>query len=216
GVLCLAADDRCKIRRSGSAGSRRATAAAAAHRALARDRKPSRSTALRGRPCCTSTSPRVFQTILCPPASRSWDNLRPPVLLSSSGAAQQLHRDDRARSSRCNCCAAPDELYRTGGRRLSQLLDAGGHKIVWKTRGDVDVQHGLPRSAVDRDGLRSRASAQCAAAAAVARRHPADPERRILHRSSAARQSTPAARPLLLRLRRFSVEQESRTAILIA
>jgi len=31
GVLCLAADDRCKIRRSGSAGWRRATAAAAAH-----------------------------------------------------------------------------------------------------------------------------------------------------------------------------------------
>ncbi len=80
----------------------------------------------------------------------------------------------------------------------------------------VNVQHGLPRGAVDRHGLRSGASAQCAAAAAVARRDPADPERRILHRSSAARQSTPAARPLLLRLRRFSVEQASRTAILLA
>jgi len=50
---------------------------------------------------------------------------------------------------------------------LSKLLDAGGNSLLRQTGRHVDVQHSLPRSAVDRDGLRSRASAECTAAAAV-------------------------------------------------
>ena len=69
-------DGRCKILRSGSVGWSRVTAAAAVHSALARDRKPSRSTALRGRLCCTSTCRLVCRRSEFPPASRSLDNPR--------------------------------------------------------------------------------------------------------------------------------------------
>src|SRR5882724_1436170 len=53
GGLCLAADDRCKIRRSGSAGRRRGTAAAAAHLTPAPTRSRSQLAAVHAGKCCT-------------------------------------------------------------------------------------------------------------------------------------------------------------------
>ena len=52
----------------------RVTAAAAVHLALAPDRRPSRSTAVRGKLCCTSTCRPVCRRSEFPRASRSSDN----------------------------------------------------------------------------------------------------------------------------------------------
>src|SRR5262249_3656414 len=63
------------------------------------------------------------------------------------------------------------------GCRLSKLLDAGRHSFIGTTRRHADVQHVFARTAVDRDGVRSRASVEPALAAAVPRRHYSDSER---------------------------------------
>src|SRR5207249_3644977 len=124
--------------------------------------------------------------------------------------------------SGCDRCATSDKLNRPCGRRLSQLFDAGRNSFLRQTSWHVDVQHGLPRSAVDRDGLRPRAGATAAATAPAPRRHHADPERRILQRSSTARQATPATRTVLLSPSRtgiiaiFELEHASRLNTLLA
>src|SRR5205807_8961947 len=112
--------------------------------------------------------------------------------------------------------AAPDEFHPTCSRGLSELLDAGGNSLLRQTGRHVNVQDSLPRSTVSRDGLRSRTSAECTAAAAVTRLHPTDSERRILHWSSEPWPAASAARQDLLRSRRFSLEHASRMAILLA
>src|SRR5205823_14075140 len=96
------------------------------------------------------------------------------------------------------------------------------NSVLPQTRRHGGGQPRLPASAVDRDGLRPRAGATAATAADVPRRHHADPERRILQRSSAARQGAPATRTVLLRSSRtgiiaiFALEHASRMITLLA